>query len=138
MELKKVNIQNKGMSQDYSISKDNQEYAFKNKNVRIQALDDGTLLSITNIKGPKKIPVDVHIEGIVVGKCYTGNYLVLFTCSKDRVITDGVYNERVKKQHLNYIYRIDLRKNNIKVNLLYEGYLGFELDTLLTIAKSAS
>lgn len=129
MELKKVNIQNKGMSQDYSISKDNQEYAFKNKNVRIQALDDGTLLSITNIKGPKKIPVDVHIEGIVVGKCYTGNYLVLFTCSKDRVITDGVYNERVKKQHLNYIYRIDLRKiNNIKVNLLYQGYLGFELD----------
>jgi hypothetical protein len=108
------------MSQDYSISKDNQEYAFKNKNVRIQALDDGTLLSITNIKGPKKIPVDVHIEGIVVGKCYTGNYLVLFTCSKDRVSINDVYSESTKKQHLNYIYRIDLRKiNNIKVNLLY-------------------
>ena len=129
MELKKVNIQNKGMSQDYSISKDNQEYAFKNKNVRIQALDDGTLLSVTNIKGPKKIPVDVHIEGIVVGKCYTGNYLVLFTCSKDRVSINDVYSESTKKQHLNYIYRIDLRKiNNIKVNLLYSGYLGFELD----------
>ena len=124
MELKKVNIQNKGMSQDYSISKDNQEYAFKNKNVRIQALDDGTLLSITNIKGPKKVPVNLQIEGIVVGKCFTGNYLVLFTCSKDR---ENI-NESGKKQHLNYIYRIDLRKNNIKVNLLYKGYLGFELD----------
>ena len=128
MELKKVNIQNKGMSQDYSISKDNQEYAFKNKNVRIQALDDGTLLSITNIKGPKKIPVDISIEGTVVGKCFTGNYLVLFTClSRSIQNNPSLGTERDKT--LNYIYRIDLRRiNNIKVNLLYSGYLGFELD----------
>lgn len=128
MELKKVNIQNKGMSQDYSISKDNQEYAFKNKNVRIQALDDGTLLSITNIKGPKKIPVDISIEGTVVGKCFTGNYLVLFTClSRSIQKNPSLGTERDKT--LNYIYRIDLRRiNNIKVNLLYSGYLGFELD----------
>ena len=55
MKLNKVNIINKGMSQDASISKEVQEYAFENKNIRIQALEDSTLLSITNVKGPKKL-----------------------------------------------------------------------------------
>ena len=107
MALKQVNILNKGMSQDYSISKDNQEYAFKNKNIRIQSLDDNTLLSVTNVKGPKKISTDITIEGTIVGKCFTGDYLVLFTCGdKDR------------------IYRVDIRRiSNIKVFLLYEGDL---------------
>jgi len=69
------------------------------------------LLSITNVRGPKKISTDITIEGVIVGKCFTGDYLVLFTCGdKDR------------------IYRIDVRRiSNIKVFLLYEGSLGFSL-----------
>jgi hypothetical protein len=106
MELKKVNILNKGMSQDYSISKDNQEYAFKNKNIRIQALDDNTLLSVTNVKGPTKITT-IPIQGIVVGKCFTGDYLVLFTCDRNPI------------GRQNRIYRIDL--SSLTVNLLFEG-----------------
>jgi hypothetical protein len=78
MELKKVDVGNKGMSQDYSISKDTQEFAFENRNIRIQALDDNTLLSITNIKGPKKLE-GITIEGSIVGKCIAKNSLVLFT-----------------------------------------------------------
>jgi hypothetical protein len=116
MELKKVNILNKGMSQDYSISKDNQEYAFENKNIRIQALDDSTLLSVTNVKGPKKIQ-NITIQGIIVGKCFTGDYLILFTT------TD---NSKIKKDR---IYRINIKNTeNIETALLFEGYLGFELD----------
>lgn len=53
MAQKKVELRNKGMSQDMSISKEIQEFAFENHNIRIQATDDNTLLAITNIKGPK-------------------------------------------------------------------------------------
>lgn len=55
MENKKVNLQNKGMSQDFSISKETPEYAFENHNIRIQATADNTLFSVTNIQGPTKI-----------------------------------------------------------------------------------
>lgn len=54
-ELKKIELQNKGMSQDMSISKEGQEFAFENHNIRIQALNDSTLLSVTNIRGPKVV-----------------------------------------------------------------------------------
>ena len=114
MKLSKVNIINKGMSQDASISKEVQEYAFENKNIRIQALDDSTLLSITNVRGPKKLTLNNTIQGTVVGKCYTGNYLVLFTVDSS--------------QDYNYIYRIDLNKgiSNITINTLYKGRLNFD------------
>lgn len=113
MELKKVNVGNKGMSQDYSISKDSQEYAFENRNIRIQALDDNTLLSITNIKGPKKVD-NVEIKGTIVGKCIAKDYLVLFT---------------VDSQSVCYIYRIDFNNTSIVTNILYQGNdLHFEKD----------
>jgi hypothetical protein len=108
MKLTTSNVFNQGMSQDYSISKDTkQEYAFENKNIRIQALDDGTLLSITNVRGPKEIP-SINIQGIVVGKCFTKNYVVLFT-------VDG--------KSISRIYRLDIYNGveNIKCNCLYEG-----------------
>lgn len=118
MELKKIELQNKGMSQDMSISKDVQEHAFKNKNIRIQALDDNTLLSVTNIKGPKKI-TSITLNGKIVGKCFTKDYLVLFT-----VVPGNPHNQC-------YIYRVDLNKgvSSIRVNTLYSGTdLYFELD----------
>ena len=54
MNLKQAILSNKGMHQDLSISKDTQEYAYKNINIRIQATGDGTLASVTNIKSPLK------------------------------------------------------------------------------------
>lgn len=114
MKLNKVNIINKGMSQDASISKEVQEYAFENKNIRIQALEDSTLLSITNVKGPKKLTFNNTIQGTIVGKCYTGNYLVLFTVDN--------------QSDYNYIYRVDLNKgiSKITINTLYKGRLNFD------------
>jgi hypothetical protein len=120
MKLQKVDILNQGMSQDLSISKETkQEYAFENRNIRIQALDDGTLLSITNVRGPKKIK-DIKIEGAVIGKCITKNYIVLFT--KNLFTGKDV------------IYRIDINKGilNIKTNILYEGFdLHFDVNKVI-------
>jgi hypothetical protein len=49
MKLKKAEIVNKGMVQDYSISKQSQEYAYKNYNIRIHTDEGCTSMSITNI-----------------------------------------------------------------------------------------
>ena len=114
MQLNKVNILNQGMSQDPSISKDEQKYAFENRNIRIQALDDNTLYSVTNVKGPKELVGT--IEGTIVGKCFTEDYLVLFTVKKGN------------PNNLCYIYRITLG-DTPDVYCLYEGTdLHFEPD----------
>lgn len=59
MELKQVAVINKGMSRDVAINQESQEYAFCNKNIRIQALDNSTLMSITNFKGPLRLSTNV-------------------------------------------------------------------------------
>lgn len=46
---------NRGMNQDISVSKATNEFAFKNYNIRITAVNDNTLLSITNEKLPKEL-----------------------------------------------------------------------------------
>ena len=46
---------NMGMKQDASPSKHEENFAFENHNIRITAVGDSTLLSVTNEKGPKKI-----------------------------------------------------------------------------------
>ena len=50
---------NRGMNQDISDSKATNEFAFKNHNIRITAVNDNTLLSITNEKLPGDLIVDV-------------------------------------------------------------------------------
>jgi hypothetical protein len=80
-------------------------------------------MTITNIRGPKKIIAN-QIKGAVVGKCYTGDYLVLFTVDN----TGDMYS---KTTSMCRIYRVDLNKSisEITVNLLYEGDdLYFEKD----------
>lgn len=114
MQLNKVNILNQGMSQDPSISKDEQKYAFENRNIRIQALDDNTLYSVTNVKGPKELVGT--IEGTIVGKCFTEDYLVLFTVEERDV------------DNLCRIYRITLG-DSPEIFCLYQGEdLHFEPD----------
>lgn len=50
---------NRGMNQDISVSKATNEFAFKNHNIRITAVNDNTLLSITNEKLPGDLKVDI-------------------------------------------------------------------------------
>ena len=121
MKLKKAEIVNKGMVQDYSISKSSQEFAYENHNIRIQTNDDCTSMSITNIKGPEYKNID--LQGIIIGKCILPNYIVIFTTSSESSNTPD------------RIYRLDLNFANgtesVSSNLLFEGNLNFDKNYLI-------
>lgn len=57
MEQNSVLFRNKGMYQDPSVSKSSDEFAFKNVNIRITAVNDTTQFSVTNEKGSSDISV---------------------------------------------------------------------------------
>jgi hypothetical protein len=61
MEAQLAQFTNRGMNQDISVSKATNEFAFKNYNIRITAVNDNTLLSVTNEKLP--LNLKVQIEG---------------------------------------------------------------------------
>lgn len=50
---------NRGMNQDISVSKATNEFAFENYNIRITAVNDNTLLSVTNEKLPSTLTVSI-------------------------------------------------------------------------------
>lgn len=52
----------KGMQRDLTVSKFSPEYAYENMNIRITARENNTLLSVTNEKGTKEIPVPLFRE----------------------------------------------------------------------------
>lgn len=108
MEAKSVVLQNKGMRQDESISKSTNEYAYENYGIRITGEQDNTALSVTNEKGPKKIH---SLEGVYLGHCCVGSYIVVFTCSSDNKTS--------------YIYRV---VPGSQVKTLFSGDLGFNTD----------
>jgi hypothetical protein len=54
MEQKIAQLINKGMQQDYSISKASNEFAFKNHNIRITTRGENSLLTVTNEKVIKR------------------------------------------------------------------------------------
>lgn len=58
MEQKIAQFINKGMQQDYSISKASNEFAFKNHNIRITTRGENSLLTVTNEKSNKEIPFE--------------------------------------------------------------------------------
>lgn len=83
-------FRNKGMFQDTSISKSSNEFSYENWNIRITAVNDNTLFSVTNEKGPELI--NQTIKGTYLGHCVVGEYIVIFTVDAPN----------------NYIYRIKL------------------------------
>ena len=99
MELKQTVINNSGMSQDFSISKQDNKFAFENRNVRIQSTNDGTLLSVTNLRDPLQTNTYVGCHK-VIGHCVTPNYLIVFALN--RVRHGSIFIE------YSTIYRIDL------------------------------
>ena len=54
MEIKRTQLVVRGMQQDLSISKFNPEFSYENRNIRITAREDSSLLSVTNERGNKK------------------------------------------------------------------------------------
>jgi hypothetical protein len=103
-------------------------------------LDDNTLFSVTNIKGPKLLNIKadhfqgnhihvsngynygdedntIQLKGTILGKCVTNDFIVLF-----------IHDEK------DCIFRIDCNdsfiddEDTIVVRLLYEGNLNFNTD----------
>lgn len=107
----------KGMQRDLSVSKFNPEYAFDAQNIRITARDNNTLLSVTNERGNKEIPLQspsgdpVAIDGVLLGQNVLNNYVTLFT-----------------KGTNDNIYRLENKGTYFETLLLFSGNLNFSTD----------
>lgn len=77
MKEKAFVLQNKGMNRDLSISKTGESSAYENHNIRITARDHDTLLSVTNERGNKEIPIK-GLPGKLVGWNVLNNNIILF------------------------------------------------------------
>lgn len=96
-----------GMQKDPSKSKLSKEFAFDAKNIRITAIDDNSLLSVTNEKGNKQ---SKQVAGNILGHCIIDNKLVVFSTT--------LFNSKI-----DYITLYDSNLNKLKE---YSGNLGFD------------
>jgi len=77
----------KGLNKDLSISKFSSQFLYDSYNVRIDSIEDNTLMTITNEKGNEKFTIrekkpgypEIQILGQCVGYCVIDKYLILFT-----------------------------------------------------------
>lgn len=115
MELQAVELGNRGMFRDTAISKQTNEFAFENLNVRITAIDGNTRFIVTNDINASVVSFedDIPIIGEYVGYCLFNQDIVLFTHSSDENYPD-------------YIYKLHYSNpDTFTVTKLYEGNLGF-------------
>ncbi len=117
MALKKEQHFFKGMQRDLSVSKFNPEYAFDAQNIRITARDNNTLLTVTNERGNKDIPMlspsgdTVVVDGTLIGHNVLNHYVTLFT-----------------KGTNDNIYRLENKGTYFETILLFSGNLNFSTD----------
>lgn len=103
----------KGMNRDLSVSAFSSEFAYENKNLRITASEDNTLMSLTNIRGTKDS--EITLSGTPIGQAVIDNIWVIFTTSNSE--------DNSKKDK---IYRVEIDKEDrIKYVVLYQGNLSF-------------
>ena len=119
MEKQIAQFANRGMYQDTSISKATNEFAFENLNVRITALNDNTLFTVTNERDSKELEVVIgpgydSIQGHYLGHAILNDTIILFSASTD---ADRIYK-------LEY----DKDKEKIIGDILYTGNLNFSTD----------
>ena len=88
MEQKIVQFKNRGMRQDESISKASDEFAFKNINVRITAVNDNTLFSVTNEKGPSEINLYTRLRKVPIYADYNSETQELYCYTNSPVKSD--------------------------------------------------
>lgn len=91
-----------GMQKDLSISKHPANYLYDAQNIRITARENGTLLSITNERGPKDL--EIKIEGDYLGHCVLNQYLIVFsTTTNDDQYKGKDYITRINLENLEYV-----------------------------------
>lgn len=89
-------------------------YAFENHNIRILAVNDNTKFSVTN---EKSTAYETFIEGVFLGGCTCGRYLVVFM-QVPRLMRNNRYRA-------DFIYRLEYNGSNIVITELYNGNLNF-------------
>lgn len=122
MQEKAFTLHNKGMNRDLSISKAGESAAYENHNIRIEARDGDTALSVTNERGNKEISLgSFGIVGELLGWNVLDNHIILFTHE----------NNPQTQNKPDHIYRIDYNPNQsieFSGKLLFDGNLDFDLD----------
>ena len=109
----------KGMQRDLTRSKFSPEFAFDAMNIRLTAREDNTLMSVTNEKGTKEIPLytagnPAIIEGTIIGHNVLNEYLTLFTTTEDK---DRIYRLEYKESYFEVIVLYD--KTSLGFNTKY-------------------
>lgn len=107
MEPKAVLLQNKGMWQDASISKQPEGFAFENYGIRITESGDNTELSITNERGPKNL---LSLKMGYIAHCIISDYIIIFAATSKASV----------------ILRVTINNGEASYYTLYEGNLGFD------------
>lgn len=103
-----------GMTRDTTESAFRAEFAYENMNIRLSTVDNNTLLSITNERGP--LDLGTMFTGTPIGYAVIDNKIVLFT-----TYYTGLTN------HSN-IYLIDITEGEVTSELMYSGDLNFSVN----------
>lgn len=102
-----------GMTRDTTESAFRAEFAYENMNIRLSTVEDNTLLSITNERGP--LDLNTTFTGTPIGYAVIDSKIVLFT-----TYYTGLTN------HSN-IYLIDITEE-VNYELMYSGPLNFSVN----------
>ena len=110
MEQKAFTLINRGMNRDLSVSKTAESSAYENHNIRILAREGDTMLSVTNERGNKEVPIG-ELNGTMIGWNVLNNYIILFVKGNDE----------------DYIYRIEYKGDDeMEKVVVFHGQLGFD------------
>lgn len=130
----------KGMGRDLSVSSFNPEFAYENKNIRIMATNENTLLSIINEKGPKKLYINNIGESILgepIGISQMNDNIILFSSglsvidnisAEEKEISDIIGTEEeldINSNSEDRIYKLWFENNQLNGKILFKGYLNF-------------
>lgn len=99
-----------GMKRDTHPIRQDSKFLWEAHGIRFTAMDDSTLLSLTNEKGTKK---ELEMTGNYLGHCVLGEYLIVFTADTDSQ---------------NYIYRVTNSNDTWTSERLYKGTLNMDTD----------
>lgn len=133
-----ANIKIKGMNRDLSVANFSSEAAYENKNFRVMAIDESTMMSLVNEKGNRY--EGVELKGVPIGYSVINDYGIIFTTPKDKNTTivlpdddkdiedidsededidiDTIFNDK--------IYKVWYDEDTLKSHLLFTGDLNFD------------
>lgn len=117
MQKRQIAFNFKGIAQDAINGSVNSQFAYKITNMRISASKNSNVLQLTTEKGTTGLRIDQASDeledGIYLGHCVVGNYVVLFITS----------------EHGDFIYRLDFKNHDVDAEcrneLIFHGNLNF-------------